>query len=91
MICQREDDPYEELYEANHQALLAEGFDDAYMGFVANTHHTSVAVYDYDECVRVLREDGMTEEEAIEYMDYNVVDAYVGEHGPLFLRGCRGS
>jgi hypothetical protein len=29
--------------------------------------------------------DGMTADEAIEYMDFNVTGAYVGEHTPEFI------
>ena len=45
-----------------------------------------VAVYDYDMCVHVLMErDGMTCEEAIEFMDFNVTGSYVGEKTPIFI------
>jgi hypothetical protein len=31
----------------------------------------------------------MTDQEAHEYMEFNVVGAYVGEHTPVFLKECR--
>lgn len=67
------------------QTLLADGFEDALIGF--GYQHTKVlAIYDYQKCVSVLVErDGMTEEEAIEHMDYNVVGSYMGEHTPIFI------
>lgn len=79
----------EELYlrleEA--EALLADGFEDALIGITENHHFRDVAVYDYDDAVDILMvRDGMSEEEAIEFMEYNVVSAYVGESTPVFIR-----
>jgi hypothetical protein len=43
-------------------------------------------VYDFDMCVHILMErDGMTCEEAVEFMDYNVTGSYVGEKTPIFI------
>lgn len=68
-------------------ALLADGFEDALIGITENHHFRDVAVYDYDNAVDILMvRDGMSEEEAIEYMEYNVVSAYVGESTPIFIR-----
>jgi len=69
------------------QALLADGFEDALIGITENHHFRDVAVYDYDDAVDILMvRDGMSEEEAIEFMEYNVVSAYVGESTPVFIR-----
>lgn len=87
MICHRTEDPFDELSEVNPEALLADGFEDAYLGYVINTHHKSVAVYDAIKCVEILMRDGMTEEEAEKYLDFNTYCAYVGEDGPLFIKG----
>lgn len=79
------DDVYEELAAMNPSAMVADGFEDAYIGFTIGIRD-SVAVYDYAKCVEVLmNRDGMTEEEAIEYLDHNTVYAYVGEGTPLFI------
>jgi hypothetical protein len=43
-------------------------------------------VYDLNKCIEVLVDrDGMSQEEAVEYMDFNVLGAYVGEETPIFL------
>lgn len=66
--------------------LLASGFEDALIGF-GYQHTKVVAIYDYSKCVEVLMErDKMTEEEAVEHMDYNVVGSYVGEYTPIFIQ-----
>lgn len=87
MICHRIDNVFDDLSEVNPEALLADGLEDAYLGYVINTHHKSVAVYDAVKCVEILMRDGMTEEEAWEYLDFNTFCAYVGENGPLFIKG----
>lgn len=86
MICHRIDNVFDELADINPEALLADGLEDAYLGYVINTHHKSVAVYDSTKCLEILMEDGMTEDEAEEYLEFNVFCAYVGENGPLFIR-----
>ena len=49
---------------------ILEGFECAQIG----TTHDNIAVYDYDKCVQVFVErESWTEEEAIEWMEYNVV------------------
>jgi len=65
------------------ECLLAEGFEDALIGRTSGFN--VVAVYDYELCVHILTEQDMTAEEAIEFMEFNVVGAYVGEKTPLFV------
>lgn len=48
---------------------------------------TDIAVYDYDKCVDILIErDGMSYDEAVDYMEFNVIGAYVGQQTPIFLQ-----
>lgn len=80
------DDVYEELAEVNPDAMVANGFEEAYIGYTVGIG-TPVAVYDYQKCVDVLmNRDGMSEETAIEYLDHNTVYAYVGPGTPLFIQ-----
>lgn len=74
------------LAEENPEAMLADGFDDALIGITANYHHAVVAVYDLDLCVDILISQGMTADEAQEYLSYNTLGAYIGQNGPLFIR-----
>ena len=69
------------------EALVADGFEDALIGYTNGAN--LVAVYDYDMCVHILMEDNMTFEQAIEHMEYNVVGGYVGEKTPMFITICR--
>lgn len=65
------------------EALVADGFEAALIG--CTNGYNIVAVYDYELCIHILMEDNMTYEEALEYMEYNVVGAYVGEKTPMFI------
>jgi hypothetical protein len=73
----------DELAELNPDALLADGFEAALIGY---TNINPVrAVYDTEKCLLILVEQGMTVDEAFEYLGFNVFGAYVGENGPLFV------
>ena len=67
-----------------NECLLADGFEDAVIGITEGMN--VVAVYDYESCVHILTEQDMSYEEAVEYMDFNVTGAYVGEKTPVFVR-----
>lgn len=71
------------LEEIDEETLTADGFDAAIVGV---TDFSPIrVVYDYDTCVRVLMADGMSEEDAIEHMNFNVTGSYVGAHTPVFI------
>jgi len=82
------DEEKEILSEANPAALLADGFGKAYIGYASPQFNAPpLAVYDSAECVRILMErDGMDYAEALEFFEFNVRGAYVGEGTPLFLQ-----
>jgi hypothetical protein len=84
---EEDDEVYDELYDANPEALAADGFADAYVGYAApGPGRKALAVYDYEKCIKVLMDrDGMSEEEACEYFEFNVVGSWVGECTPLYL------
>lgn len=76
----------EELAELNPDALTPDGLEDAYIGFTVNHHHAHVAVYSFEKCVEIfMTRDGMTQEDADEFLSFNTLGAWVGENGPLFV------
>ena len=74
-----------EMSEIHGDLLLADGFDDAILGICHSFGGKSVVCYDMRKILDNLVSQGMTEEEAIEYFDYNIIGAYVGERTPCFL------
>ncbi len=63
--------------------LFADGFDDAIIGVAQQFNIMSVA-YNRDKCIEILMKD-MDQLEAIEYFEFNVIGAYVGEQTPTFI------
>lgn len=75
-----------ELKESNPQALLADGFEEALVGLAERCGQPTLAVYDYEKAVTVLvRSHDLTDNEAREFLDFNTVGAWLGEHTPLWL------
>ena len=72
-----------ESIEANNpDAMLMDGHDDALAGWSTDGR----AIYLVDHILGTLMErDGMTQEEAIEFFDFNIAGAYVGEYTPIYM------
>tara|TARA_Y100001951_G_scaffold33725_1_gene26597 strand:+ start:3768 stop:3995 length:228 start_codon:yes stop_codon:yes gene_type:complete len=66
--------------------LKADGFDDAIIGIGSRCGKPDIIVYDVNKCIKILINQNMTEEEARDYFDFNVVGAWVGEETPIFVR-----
>ena len=80
----------EVLTNENPEAIIYDGMDEAligiYRGNLARTDGASIAVYSYVEFIQIyIERDGMSEEEAIEFFDFNVRGAYIGESQPLII------
>ena len=77
----------EEIVEINDKALLADGFDEAIDGMCIQFGQLPIVAYDYNKCIDILKKrDGMSETEAIEYFDFNVVGSYMGPNSPVFIK-----
>ena len=84
-VSQWQLDEWEALYP---DLLNCDGFEDALIGLceIHHSEHIACLAYDYDKCVEILMDrDRMTRDDAEEYMEYNVVSAYVGRHTPAFV------
>jgi len=72
----------ETIAEHNPEAMFADGFDNALMGYSSD----GKAVYSVDMIIGTLmNRDGMTNEEAVEYFGFNIECAYVGEYTPIYM------
>jgi len=68
--------------------LLADGLEDAFMG-IAKIAGEEIAVYDAHEVMRILQNrDGMTYDDARDFMDANILYAFVGPETPAFFYPC---
>ena len=73
----------EEIIElADPEAIIWDGFDEAIIG----RDNRGRLVYDIDLMVETLtREDEMSEEEALEFLDYNTLNTFVGDLTPIHI------
>ena len=66
--------------------LKANGFDNALIGIGRRCSQEDVLVYNFNKAVKILvNRDNMTEEEAVEYLEFNTVGAWVGDKTPMFV------
>lgn len=74
------------LQSCDMSSLFADGFDDAIIGVSQDGYTGSFRVcYSVTRCYDALIADGMTEEEAIEHFEYNVLAASMGPTTPIFI------
>jgi len=86
-------DKREYLAEIDEELLCADGFDDAIIGICERATSSNVVAYDRDRCIEIIVErSGSSEltdeeayEEAVEYFEFNVVGAWMGERTPVFI------
>ena len=74
----------EELSEEYEGLLFADGFDDAILGVAERIGMEAVVAYSTPKIIEILSRD-MTEEEAVEYFEFNILGAYMGERTPVFI------
>jgi hypothetical protein len=75
-------DDVRELYP---DIILYDGFDEAIIGVCERHTQTPAIAYSTDKIIDILMSQGMNEEEAWEYFDFNVFGAWVGEATPYFI------
>jgi len=74
------------LESCEQESLFEDGFDSAIIGLSQDGHLGSFRVcYSVSKCYDALMADGMTEEEAVDYFEYNVLGANVGPTTPIFV------
>lgn len=68
--------------------LLADGFEDAVIGYIETMREPRRVVYDREKCIQILMNEehgGLDREEAEDYFEYNVAGSYVGEMTPVYM------
>jgi hypothetical protein len=71
------------ISEEHPDLLTLDGFDEAILGVVERLGLLTVC-YNRNKILSILMRD-MNEEEAIEYYQYNILGAYMGEATPVYL------
>ena len=68
-----------------HGAIVFDDCDSAVIGYGSQHGFESVLIYDYNLLIINCIEQGMTEEEAMEYVDYNIVGLWAGDRTPIIM------
>ena len=65
-----------------NDTILVDGLDDALLGYDTKSR----AIYSVGKIIQIFMErDGMDENTAREWFDYNLEQAYLGEYTPIYL------
>lgn len=74
------------LGDLTDDIMVADGLADAFIGVASfGKEGKTIAIYDSMKIIERLIKEGMTEEEAIEYYEYNIASAYAGEGTPIYM------
>jgi len=74
------------IHQLNPKALTADGFESCIIGVATRFGAEPLVAYDTDKCLSLLMaRDGMTYEEAVDFFEFNVAGAWVGDGTPIFI------
>ena len=65
----------------DEEFILIEGYEDAVIGIQISDMRL---IYSISKCIDILTSQGETLIDAIEYVQYNIIDAYMGEKTPIY-------
>lgn len=72
--------------DENPEALFADGFDSAIVGIARRCGQPSLVAYSYSKGIECLMAQDMSYEDAVEWMEFNVVGAWMGENTPVWIQ-----
>lgn len=76
----------EKMRELNPDATYPTGMEEAIIGIGERCGQPALFVVSAEKCVELLmRDSGMGREDAVEFYDFNVAGAWVGDHTPIFM------
>ena len=73
------------------QTLFADGFDNAILGLAHEWVDVPRVVYSKSKMIDCLTKEGMSFEDAVEYLEFNVWGAYIGKGTPIYSDDLNGN
>ena len=74
------------LAEIHEEILLVDGYDDCIICVAYRIGMEPIVAYDKNMMLeKMVSEDEMTIEDAVEHFEYNIIGAYMGEYTPIFI------
>jgi hypothetical protein len=71
-----------EHYADTDNILFADGLDEAIIGFEPNLWKV---VYSRNKCIEIIAAEGMSTEDALDYLEYNTFNTYMGDKTPVWV------
>lgn len=71
-----------EHYADTDNIFFADGLDEAIIGFEPNLWRV---VYSRNRCIEIIAAEGMSTEDALDYLEYNTFNTYMGDNTPLWV------
>jgi hypothetical protein len=62
--------------------VFADGFDKAIIGVCPTSMKV---IYSRNKCIEILMEDGYSWEDAVDFLEYNTFNTYIGEFTPIWV------
>ena len=69
------------ILENFEDLLVANGYDEAILGVSSK----EIVIYSIPKILEILQKDGMDEDEALEFFEFNIEGSYVGEKTPIYM------
>jgi len=69
------------ILENFEDLLVADGYDEAILGVSSK----EIVIYSIPKILEILQKDGMDEDEALEFFEFNIEGSYVGEKTPIYM------
>ena len=67
------------------ETMFIDGCDQAIIGLACRCGQPPIVVYDHDKLVEKFMTDGMTDEEALEWISFNIESAWHGKGTPAVM------
>ena len=78
-------DEMQELLDRYGDLVVWDDCDEAIVGVAERCSQPPLVVYDYDMLVNVFLSQGMTYEDARDWISFNIAGAWIGDQTPLIL------
>ena len=81
----RLDSMIESFTNEDETMLKMDGYDDCIVGIVERFGQEPILCYSIDKVLKKLMKDGMSEDEALDFFEYNQIGAWMGDTTSCFL------
>lgn len=71
--------------EEMDEMIIFPDFDDCVAGYCIRFGQPLIIIYDYPKVIEKLISEGMNEEEALDWFNFNTIGTWAGETTPAFL------